>query len=41
VNIVGELADALIVDIVVDSAPGGALYAVTESGLYKWVPENE
>ena len=24
----------------VDPAPGGALYAVTEHGLFKWVPEN-
>lgn len=41
VNIGGELADAGIVDIVVDFAPGGALYAVTESGLFKWAAQNQ
>jgi len=40
-SIGGEVADAGIVDIVVDSASGGALYAVTESGLFKWVPETK
>ena len=41
VNIAGELADDAFSDIVVDSAPGGALYAVTESGLFKWAAEGE
>jgi photosystem II stability/assembly factor-like uncharacterized protein len=40
-SIGGEVADAGIVDIVVDSAPGGALYAVTESGLFKWAAEGD
>jgi photosystem II stability/assembly factor-like uncharacterized protein len=27
--------------LVVDAAPGGALYAATEAGLYKWVPRGQ
>ena len=40
-NITGELADAERLSLVIDSAPGGGLYAVTERGLFKWVPGRE
>jgi photosystem II stability/assembly factor-like uncharacterized protein len=40
-SIGGEVADAGIVDIVVDSAPGGGVYAVTERGLFKRSQEGD
>jgi photosystem II stability/assembly factor-like uncharacterized protein len=38
-NITGELANTQSLDIALDPAPGGTLYAVTERGLFKWVPK--
>jgi photosystem II stability/assembly factor-like uncharacterized protein len=40
-RITGGLADAGLVRIEVDPAPGGALYAVTERGVFKWVPSGK
>ncbi len=44
-NIIGELsgdeAYSVALNVVIDPAPGGGLYAATEAGLFKWVPKSE
>ncbi len=37
-NITGALRGSQVLNLVIDSGPGGTLYATTEAGLYKWVP---
>jgi photosystem II stability/assembly factor-like uncharacterized protein len=40
-NIAGELAEAMDLQIVIDPTSNGAVYGLTSSGLYKWVPEDD
>ena len=37
-NITGELADTEVLNLVIDPASSKGLYAMTERGLFKWVP---
>jgi photosystem II stability/assembly factor-like uncharacterized protein len=37
-NITGALRGSRVLNLVIDSGPGGTLYATTEAGLFKWVP---
>jgi photosystem II stability/assembly factor-like uncharacterized protein len=37
-NVTGTLRGSQVLRVVIDSGPGGALYATTEAGLFKWVP---
>ncbi len=40
-NIMGELPDTGYLNIVIDPASSGGLYATTTGGLFKWVPKSE
>ncbi len=40
-NITGELSVVQRIDFVIDTAPGGGVYAVADNGLYRWVPDQE
>ena len=37
----GDEAYGVALNIVIDPAPGGGLYAATEAGLFKWVPKSQ
>jgi photosystem II stability/assembly factor-like uncharacterized protein len=44
-NIIGEFsgdeAYSVALNVVIDPAPGGGLYAATEAGLFKWLPKSQ